>query len=82
MSSSQSHGPNHDIEWALFKNGSELVGSRTIRSIDTGTWGSIGVTGVTSLVQNDYIEIKTKADTNNIDVNYANIYVSIIGMSA
>ena len=56
--------------------------SRTIRSIATGTWGSISVTGVTSLVQNDYIEIKTKADTDNVAVNYANIYVSIIGMSA
>jgi len=34
------------------------------------------------MAQNDYIEIKTKADADNVDVNYANIYVSIIGMSA
>ena len=82
MSSSQSSGPSHDVEWALFKNGVEIVGSRAIRTIGTGTWGSISVTGVTSLSQNDYIEIKTKADTDNVDVNYANIYISIIGMSA
>ena len=82
MSSTQASGPTHDVEWALFKNGVEIVGSRAIRSISTGTYGSISVTGLTSLSQNDYIEIKTKADSNNVDVNYANIYVSIIGMSA
>tara|TARA_R110000782_G_scaffold32249_1_gene78700 strand:- start:9512 stop:10084 length:573 start_codon:yes stop_codon:yes gene_type:complete len=82
MSSTQSSGPTKSVEWALFKNGTEIVGSRTIRSIATGTWGSISVTSVTTLNQNDYIEIKTKADTDNVDVNYANIYVSIIGMSA
>ena len=82
MSSTQSTGPSHEIEWALFKNGAEIVGSRTIRTIATGTWGSISVTGLTTLAQNDYIEIKTKASADNIEVNYANIYVSIIGMSA
>jgi hypothetical protein len=82
MSSSQSSGPSHEIEWVLFKNGTEIVGSRAIRTIGTGTWGSISVTGLTALAQNDYIEIKTKASADNIDVNYANIYVSIIGMSA
>jgi hypothetical protein len=66
----------------LFKNGVEIGGSRAIRTISSGSWGSISVTAVTSLAQNDYIEIKTKADADNVDVNYANIYVSIIGMSA
>lgn len=82
MSSTQATGPTKSVEWALFKNGTEIVGSRTIRSIATGTWGSISVTAVTTLAQNDYIEIKTKADTDNVVVNYANIYASIIGMSA
>ena len=82
MSSTQSSGPSHDVEWALFKNGTEIGGSRAIRTIGTGAWGSISVTAVTSLAQNDYIEIKTKADADNVDVEYANIYVSIIGMSA
>ena len=82
MSSTQTTGPSNIIEWALFKNGVEIVGSRAIRSISTGAWGSISVTAVTSLTQNDYIEIKTKADSDNVDVGYANIYASIIGMSA
>jgi len=82
MSSTQSSGPSHDVQWALFKNGTEIGGSRAIRTIGTGTWGSISVTAVTSLTQNDYIEIKTRADADNVDVDYANIYVSIIGMSA
>jgi hypothetical protein len=80
MSSTQDSGPSHDVEWVLLKNGTEIGGSRAIRTIGTGTWGSISVTG--SMVQNDYIEIKTKADADNVDVDYANIYVSIIGMSA
>ena len=82
MSSSQASGSSKDVEWALFKNGTEIGGSRAIRSISSGSWGSISVTAVTALAQNDYIEIKTKADSDNVDVNYANIYVSIIGMSA
>jgi len=82
MSSSQSTGSAKDVEWALFKNGTEIVGSRAIRTISSGAWGSISVTGLTALAQNDYIEIKTKASADNVDVNYANIYVSIIGMSA
>lgn len=82
MSSTQDSGPSHDVEWALFKNGTEIGGSRAIRTIGTGTWGSISVTAVTSLTQNDYIEIKTKADVDDVEVDYANIYVSIIGMSA
>ena len=82
MSSTQSTGPSHSVEWALFKNGVEIVGSRAIRTISTGTWGSIAITAVASLAQNDYIEIKTKADSDNVDVGYANIYASIIGMSA
>ena len=82
MSSTQASGPSHDVEWALLKNGTEIGGSRAIRTIGTGTWGSISVTGVTSMAQNDYIEIKTKASADNVDVDYANIYVSIIGMSA
>jgi hypothetical protein len=82
MSSSQSGGVAHAVEWVLFKNGTEIVGSRAIRTISSGSWGSISLTAVTPLAQNDYIEIKTKAEADNVDVNYANIYVSIIGMSA
>jgi len=82
MSSSQSTGSSKNVEWALFKNGTEIVGSRAIRTISSGSWGSISVTGLTALAQNDYIEIKTKASADNVDVDYANIYVSIIGMSA
>lgn len=82
MSSSQASGSSKDVEWALFKNGVEITGSRTIRSISSGSWGSISCTAITELQQNDYIEIKTKASDTGVDVNYANIFFSIIGMSA
>ena len=80
MSSSHTQGSSRNVEWALFHNGSEIVGSRAIRTINSGTWGSISVTGLKVLNQNDFIEIKTKANAT-VDVDYANIYVSIIGMS-
>jgi len=82
MSSSQATGPSRDVEWSLFKNGSEITGSRTIRSINTGSWGSITVTGIVQLFQNDYVEIKTNASVDATVVDYASIYFSIVGMSA
>lgn len=81
MSTTQQSGPSHDVQWALYKNGIEISGSRSIRTISSGGWGSISVTGQVDLSATDYVEVRTKADSNSVDVDYANIYVSIIGMS-
>ena len=83
ISAGKESGGNRNVEWALFKNGAEISGSRTIRTLgDNDTWGSMTVQAMTTLVENDYIEIKSKASSNNTPVIYANLQLSIIGMSA
>lgn len=83
LSAGKESGGNRNVEWALFKNGAEISGSRTIRTLgDNDTWGSMTVQSMTTLVENDYIEIKSKASADNTPVIYANLQLSIIGMSA
>ena len=83
ISAGKESGGNRNVEWVLFKNGAEIAGSRTIRTLgDNDTWGSMTVQAMTTLVENDYIEIKSKASSNNTPVIYANLQLSIIGMSA
>ena len=79
MSSQQATGTGRDIEWGLFKNNVEIVGSRAIRTISTSNWGSITVTGITNMITGDYVEIKSKANIG-ATVNYASLNVSILGV--
>lgn len=74
---------NRNVQWVLFKNGVEIAGSRTIRTLgDNDTWGSMTVQAMTTLVEDDYIEIKSSASADDTPVIYANLQLSIIGMSA
>lgn len=78
VSAKQSSGTEKDIQWSLWKNGTELQGSRTIRTQNNDDWGSISVFGYTSLDTNDYLEVKVKANAScSIDV--ASAYMSIMG---
>jgi len=72
---------DEDVEWALFKNGVEVSGSRTVRTLNSSAWGSMSVAGYTSLVSSDYIEIKSKA-TALVTVSYAAGTVSIMGVTS
>lgn len=76
----QASGANKDVEWVLYKNGVAVVGSRVIRTLSTGTWGSISFSPVISLATNDYIELFTKAD-GACTVDYASIQLMIQGHS-
>lgn len=78
-STKQSSGSSKDVQWVFYKNGVELAGSRTIRSISTGTWGSITVLGYTTLATNDYIEVFTLAD-GACTVDYASGFLKIMGV--
>ena len=80
MSSAQGSGANRDCEWALFKNGVELVGSRGIRSLSTGDYGSITLLANTSLSTNDYLEVHTKA-SGTCTVNYAGFSMILLGVA-
>lgn len=78
VSAKQSSGSEKDVQWSMFKNGTELAGSRSIRTQNNDDWGSISVFGYTGLETNDYLEIKVKADAScSIDV--ASAFMSIMG---
>jgi len=79
MACNQASGSNKDVEFALFKNGTELPGSRSIRTTTTGDWGNIAVIGSTAMVTNDYIEIKSKASAA-ATIQYASLSMSVIGV--
>lgn len=78
ISSANASGTTRDCEFALFKNGIELGGSRTIRSISSGSWGSISVFGYTAMATNDYLEIKVKGD-GAFTLNVASAFMSVTG---
>ena len=78
LSTEQASGSNKEVEWALYKNGSAIVGSRSLRTLSTSNWGSITLNGFTELSTNDYLEIFTKAD-GATTVLYASIQLSIVG---
>src|SRR6056297_3164219 len=59
----QASGGDRDLEIALFKNGTEMNGTRSIMSIESGTWGTFALNSITSLSTNDYIEVFIKADS-------------------
>lgn len=78
-SCNQASGSNKDVEFALFKNGTELAGSRSIRTTSTSDWGSITVTGSTTMATNDYIEVKTKASAA-ATIQYASLSMNVLGV--
>ena len=79
MSSEQASGTGRDVEWSIFKSGTEIAGARAIRTISSSSWGSITISGITQLVTGDYIELKSKA-SNNATVNYASLNINILGV--
>lgn len=81
VSSKQAGGSSHDVEFAIFKNGTELGGSRTIRTISSGSWGSISVFGYTSFSTNDYLEVKVKGDSS-FTMDVASAFMSIMGSAS
>lgn len=70
---------NREVTWSIYKNGSILAGSQTIRTIQPTLWGSSTITGYTVLQQNDYIEVYAKADTA-CDVDYAGGFLTMVGL--
>jgi len=78
IATQQASGSGKDCEWAIFKNGSEITGSRVIRSLSNNDWGSITVSTATALTTNDYLEIKTKVSAA-ATVKYASIQITVQG---
>jgi hypothetical protein len=79
ISTSQATGSAHNVEWQIYKNGSALAGAHVIRTISSGTWGSVSLLGNSTLSTNDYLEIYSKISTAG-NVQYASIFWSIKGL--
>lgn len=64
LSSQQASGSGKDIEISFLKNGTELLGTRSIRTASTASWGSMTILGSTQLSTSDYIEVQAKASAS------------------
>ena len=78
MACNQASGSNKNVEFALFKNGTELAGSRSIRTTTTSDWGNITVVGSTTMATNDYIEVKSKTSAA-ATIQYASLSLRVLG---
>lgn len=74
-------GTSRDIQWTIFKNGTELPGARVIRTVASSSWGSITLQSNTPIQTNDYFQIYSKSSGVEV-VDYASMYLTIIGVSA
>ena len=81
LSTKQGSGGDRDVEWLIYKNGVAIPGAHTIRTISTGDWGSISVTGFVALAPSDYIEVYSKKSADG-NVLYASAFWSIVGAPA
>lgn len=79
ISTSQATGTNQNVEWKIYKNGSALTGAHVIRTISSGSWGSVSLLGNSTLSTNDYMEIYSKTSAAG-NVKYASIFWSIKGL--
>ena len=77
----QSSGTARQVEMVLYKNGTELVGSRVITTAASGEWHTISFSFDTTLATNGYIEIFVKASAS-ATINFASGYLRIFGIAA
>lgn len=78
ISPKQASGSDKDVQWVIYKNGTELSGTRGIRTISSGSWASVSLGALISLSTDDYIEIFTKADAA-CTVDYSGAFFTIKG---
>ena len=70
---------DHDIELALYKNGTAVAGAHVIQTSSSSAWQNMSLTGQVELNATDYIEIFTKADAS-ITLELASAYLTIKGV--
>lgn len=69
-------GTARNVEFVFYKNGSVMNGGHVIVTANSGEWKSSTLTDMTSLAQNDYIEIFVKADASfTLDIAAASLIV-------
>lgn len=77
----QSSGTSRQVEMALFKNGTELTGSRMIATASSGEWHLMALKFNTTLATDDYLEVFIKANSS-ATINFASGYLRISGIAA
>lgn len=77
----QSSGTARQVEMVLYKNGSELLGSRMIATAASGEWHVVCLKYNTTLAVNDYVEVFIKA-SSAATINFASGYLRISGIAA
>ena len=70
---------DHDIELALYKNGTAVAGAHVIQTASNSSWQNMSLTGQVELNATDYIEIYTKADAS-VTLELASAYLTIKGV--
>jgi len=81
FSTQQESGSGKDAEWAIFKDGTELAGTRSIRSLSSSDWGSITIFANTEMTTGQYLEVKTKILSGTATVEYASFSIMVNGVS-
>jgi hypothetical protein len=76
LSPKQSSGTKKDVEWAIYKNGTEVAGTRCILTTSSSEWKNVSLNSMLELSTNDYIEIFTKANAS-CTVDYAGAFFTI-----
>jgi hypothetical protein len=77
----QSSGTSRQVEMVLFKNGTELTGSRMIATAASGEWHLMALKFNTTLATNDYLEVFIKANSS-ATINFASGYLRISGIAS
>lgn len=76
----QASGSNKDIEIAIYKNGTEIAGSRMIATAASGVWSVISLIANTNLSTNDYLEVFVKSSAA-ATINFASGYLRATGIA-
>ena len=70
-----STGSGQDCYFQIHKNGVALAGAQTVRTADSGNFGSVTILGHTAAATNDYFELFCKTASGNIIIHAFNMRV-------
>jgi hypothetical protein len=72
-------GSSKDVELVFYKNGSQMNGGHIIVTAVSGEWASATLTDLSSLTQNDYIEVFVKGPVS-FTLDIASASLTILGV--
>lgn len=81
FSVTQASGSSKALQLSIFKNGSELLGSRTISTVSNAEYRLIVLKFDTTMATNDYIEVFGKIDSATT-INFVSGYLRVTGTAS